>query len=109
MIGLLLLLAGVFAGTAWWHLLKGREMARAAAARACREHGLVLIDDTVVLESARLGRERGVPRYGLRYRFEFASGGRLHRGGTVLIAPRHPAVVLIETDAGRVIEEIPAG
>lgn len=111
MTGLLLLLAGGLAGAAWWRLLKSRETARAAAAQACQDHGLLLIDDTVVLDAVQIRRVRGLPhRYGLRYRFEFAnSAGQLHRGGTVLVAPRRSAMVVIDTRDGRVIEEFHAG
>ena len=105
MIGLLLLLAGVFAGTAWWHLLKGREMARAAAARACREHGLVLMDDTVVFETVSYRRGNDRRLFALVYGFEYAYMGILHRGGKVWVTPGFAATVLISTDHGDLIEE----
>lgn len=105
MTGLVFLVLGGLAGAAWWHLLKGREKARAAAGLTCREHGLALMDDTVVLDAVRLLKRKGMPALGLQYRFDFAHQGRLHRGGSVLIAPRGRARVVIETREGQLIQE----
>jgi hypothetical protein len=104
-IGLLLLVLAGLAGAAWWYLLQGRERARIAAALTCREHGLLLMDDTVVLDSVELNRKGGLPGYGLRYRFDFAYEGKLHRGGSVLVAPRRRTTVVIATRSGQVIQE----
>lgn len=106
MIGLVIFLLLILAGYCWWRLVKAREQARFAAGAACREHGLVLMDDTVVLDSldARRWREKRI--IGLQYRFEFAHNGILKRGGRVLIAPRQPALVVIQTPDGQLIETV---
>jgi hypothetical protein len=108
MLGLVLLLLAGVAGMSWWQLLQGRERARAVAASACREHGLVLMDDTVVFESVsyrpnRLGGEQR--RFALTYGFEFAFRGILHRGGKVWVTPGFASMVLITTEHGDLIEE----
>ena len=105
MTGLLVLLIGGFAAIGWWRLLKGKELARQAASVTCREHGLVLIDDTVMLESIQLKKEDPTRAWGFRYRFEFARNGILRQGGTVLIAPGHRPTVIIQTDNGQLIDQ----
>ena len=72
MTGLLILVIGGLAAIAWWRLLQGKETARHAAAAVCREHGLVLMDDTVVLHAVQLKSEDPVRAWGLKYRFDFA-------------------------------------
>lgn len=106
MTGLLLFLLFVFAALAWWRLLQGKEAARLAAAAACKEHGLLLMDDTVVLDAIQLLNDEQSRSYGLRYRFEFARDGILRQGGSVLIAPGRPVTVVIKTSSGQVIEEV---
>ena len=105
MTGLLILVLAGFAGISWWRLLKGKELARRAAASSCREHGLVLIDDTVMLDSVQLRKEDPARAWGLKYRFDFARNGVPRRGGIVLIAPGRRPVVVIPTDTGHLIEE----
>jgi hypothetical protein len=105
MIGLILLVLAGGVGLSWWHLLQGRERARAVAAAACREHGLVLMDDTVVFDGVSY-RTVGAKRlFSLQYRFEFAYQGVLHKGGKVLISRGFAATVLISTANGDLIEE----
>ncbi len=104
--GLLLLVLFGSAGVAWWRLLQGKELARAAAGAACRQHGLVLMDDTVMLDSIQLRREDPVNAWGLKYRFEFAQQGVLYRGGVVILAPGHGPITVIETDKGPLIEHL---
>jgi hypothetical protein len=105
MIGLVLLVLAGAIGLSWWHMLQGRERARSVAAAACREHNLVLMDDTVVFNSVSW-RPTGTHRlFSLVYRFEFAYQGVLHKGGTVLVAPGFAATVLISTANGDLIEE----
>lgn len=101
----ILIIVGTIA-VSWWRLLNGKELARSAASTACRTHGLVLMDDTVMLDSIQFKREDPVNAWGLKYSFEFAHTGILHRGGIVLIAPGHRPVVVIETDDGPLIEQI---
>ena len=102
---LILILAGLVAIT-WWHLLKGKEKARRAASITCREHGLTLMDDTVVLDSVRLKHNGHSRSYSLNYSFEFAKDGILRKGGSVLISPRHHPTVVINTKDGQLIQEI---
>lgn len=106
MTGLLVLVVGGFAAIAWWRLLQGKELARHAAAAVCRHHGLVLMDDTVMLHSVQLRKEDPVRAWGLKYHFDFAENGLLRRGGTVLLAPGHAPTVVIEKDGARVIERL---
>ena len=106
MTGLLILVLGAMAGISWWRLSQGKELARHAASAVCRQHGLVLMDDTVMLHNVQLRKEDPVRAWGFRYRFDFAHKGILHRGGTVLITPGHGATVVIETGNGQLIERL---
>lgn len=106
MTGLLVLVIGGLAAIAWWRLLKGKELARFAAGAVCRQHGLVLMDDTVMLHSVQLRKEDPARAWGLKYHFDFAQNGVLQRGGTVLIAPGQAPTVVIEKDGVRVIEHL---
>jgi hypothetical protein len=106
MTGLLFFILFVFAALAWWRLLKGKEVARYAATMACREHGISLMDDTVVLDAIQLTGKDHLKAYGLRYRFEFAHKGILRKGGSVLVTPGRPTTVVIETSDGQLIEEV---
>jgi hypothetical protein len=103
--GLLVLVIAGFAAISWWRLLKGKELARVAAAATCREHGLVLIDDTVMLESVQLKKEDPARAWGLKYRFDFARNGVPRHGGIVLISPGRRPTVIIETDNGQLIDQ----
>jgi hypothetical protein len=81
-------------------------MARRAAAITCKEHGLLLMDDTVMLDSIQFKREGEFRGYGLKYRFDFAKDGILRTGGSVLIAPGRRTTVIIRTRNGELIEEV---
>lgn len=104
MTGLLIFVTAALAGIAWWRLVQGKESARAAAGIVCRQHGLVLMDDTVMLHDIQLRREDPVRAWGFRYTFDFAHNGVLCHGGTVLIAPGQAPVVIVKTDSGQLIE-----
>ena len=106
MTGLLLLTLAGLASIIWWSLLKGKEQARNAASIACREHGLLLMDDTVVLNSVRLKKAGHSRAYRLQYRFEFAREGILHTGGSVLIGHGQRPTVIIKTSNGQLIQEM---
>ena len=106
MIGLLLLILSGLAAISWWSLLKGKEQARSAASRTCKEHDLLLMDDTVMLHSIQLKGESQTRGWRLCYRFDFAKDGILHKGGIVLIAPGRRPRVIIKTNNGQVIEEV---
>ena len=105
MTGLLVLVIAGFAAISWWRLLKGKEQARRAASVTCREHGLVLIDDTVMLDSVQLKKEDPARAWGLKYRFDFARNGIPRKGGIVLIAPGRRPTVIIQTDNGQLIDQ----
>ena len=104
--GLVNLIVVGSAAVARRRLLKGKELARHAAGATCRQHGLVLMDDTVILSSIQFRREDPVNAWGLKYTFDFAFKGILHSGGIVLIAPGQRPVVVIETDNGPLIEQV---
>jgi len=104
--GLLILSLAGLAAITWWHLLNGKEKARRAASIACGEHGLALMDDTVMLDSIRLKHKGHSRNYCLKYRFEFAKDGILRTGGSVLITPGHRPTVIINTSDGQLIQEI---
>jgi hypothetical protein len=104
--GLLILVLSALAAIAWWRLLQGKELARRAASKVCQQYGLVLMDDTVMLHDVQLRKEDPVRAWGLKYCFDYAQDGILHRGGTVLIAPGHAATVIIATDGGQLIERV---
>jgi len=106
MTGLLLFVMFLFAALVWWRLLQGKEIARRAAGTACREHQLLLMDDTVVLDAVEFEGEGKFRSYRLRYRFDFAHGGILRKGGSVLVRTGQPSTVIISTSSGQVIEEI---
>ena len=106
MTGLLIFSLAGLAAVTWWHLLKGKEKARQAASISCREHGLALMDDTVVLDSIQLKNNETSRSYSLKYRFEFAKDGILRKGGNVLIKPGHRPTVIINTSDGQLIQEI---
>jgi len=106
MSGLLLFVLLMLGTLFWWRLLKGKELARSAASEACRQHGLSLMDDTVVLDAIQLTGDERMKSYGLRYRFDFAHEGILRKGGKVLVSPGRPATVILPTSTGQVIEEI---
>jgi hypothetical protein len=106
MTGLLILVITGLAAVAWWRLLKGKELARSAAGMVCRQHGLVLMDDTVILHAVQLRRENSTRAWGFKYRFDFARAGIPCKGGTVLIAPGQAPTVIIETEGGPLIEHL---
>ena len=103
MTGLLVFVVTALTGIAWWRLSQGKEIARHAASVVCRQHGLVLMDDTVMLHSVQLKKEDPVRAWGFKYHFDFAQNGVLQHGGTVLIAPGHAPTVVIEKDGVRLI------
>ncbi|WP_096084919.1 DUF3301 domain-containing protein [Agaribacterium haliotis] len=79
------ILAGV-AYTLWLHLEVSR-LARLHAARRCAESSLVLLDQSVILQSLRLRRSHSsLIAFERRYRFEFSSvGDERYRGEVVML------------------------
>ena len=106
MTGLLVLVILAAAAIAWWRLMQGKELARRAASAVCRQHGLVLMDDTVMLHHVQLRIEDPVRAWGFRYHFDYARDGVLHHGGAVLVTPGRGATVVIQTAAGQLIERL---
>jgi hypothetical protein len=47
-----------------------------------------------------------VNAWGLRYRFDYAQRGILHHGGSVILAPGHRPVTVIETEDGPLIQQL---
>jgi hypothetical protein len=97
LLGLLLLVAAlVYAFVA----LYGKELATAAAREHCRQHGLMFLDDTVVLKRLSVRRNSdGRIVLQRRYRFEFSSDGDLRYSGEIVLSGYH--VLSITTDAYR--------
>jgi hypothetical protein len=89
----------------WWHLVRGKERARQAASGICKQYGLQLMDDTVMLDAIELQHMGESKGYGLKYRFDYVREGLLRQGGSVFIMPGHPARVVIQTRDGQLIVE----
>jgi hypothetical protein len=61
----------------FWDSLKAREAANAAMRDACRQEGLLFLDDTVALSSLWFARdERGRLRISRTFDFEYSDTGR---------------------------------
>ena len=81
----------------WFDSLQVRERAKSTCARACRESGVQLLDDTVALERIwfRRGRE-GRLRLERLYAFEFTDNGMMRRSGVVLMLARRVEVLSMD-------------
>jgi len=83
LIGLLVLLS---CGWLLWSNLQAREAANGAMRSACRDEGLLFLDDTVGLASVRPVRdELGRMRMRWIYDFEYSDTGRNRRHGRVTV------------------------
>jgi hypothetical protein len=74
-----ILALALFAVAAWifWDGLKAREAANAAMRDACRQVGLLFLDDTVALSSLWFARdEQGRLRISRTFDFEYSDTGR---------------------------------
>jgi hypothetical protein len=86
-IAVILVLLAVVGG--WLEAMRSRELARAAALRACRNAGLQLLDDTVELVRLRLRRDpQGRLGPFREYRFEFTADGAVRFRGTLTMQGR---------------------
>jgi Protein of unknown function (DUF3301) len=66
--------------------LRAREAAIRVARRACKEHGLQLLDDTVQGPRLRLARDAdGVARVHRTFVFEFSEDGFARRTGSLVM------------------------
>ncbi|HEV2979219.1 MAG TPA: DUF3301 domain-containing protein [Casimicrobiaceae bacterium] len=79
----------VFTAAAVWFVfdaLRAREAAIRVARRACKEHGLQLLDDTVQGWRMRLARDpEGVARVRRTFMFEFSEDGFARRTGSLVM------------------------
>ena len=83
-LGLILGLAGYAAYR--FQALRVRELALQAARRACRQHGLQLLDESVSIRRLSLSRDRrGNWRIWRQYRFEYSRDGEQRVIGQVIM------------------------
>lgn len=81
----------------WRDSLGAREQAHAASARACQQHQLQLLDDTVALERLWWRRDRdGRLQMERLYLFEFTDTGQQRRVGSVLLVGWRVEVLHLE-------------
>jgi hypothetical protein len=76
------------AAGAWFvfDALRAREAAVGIARRACKEHGLQLLDDTVQWARLRLARDaEGIARVRRTFVFEFSEDGFARRKGCLVM------------------------
>ncbi len=91
----LLLTLAALVGTYWWQsgVYKGR--ARECAVAHCRELGLQLLDQSMVIVGFWPVLERGRIAFRRRYQFEFSSiGDRRYQGRLVLVGMRLASIEL---------------
>lgn len=81
------ILLGLAAMAAYWaSAVRGKEIARAAGQRACRQADVQFLDDTVVLARIRLQRQGGGQiGWAREYHFEYTHGGDDRQRGQVLL------------------------
>ena len=85
----------------WYGAAQAREQVVVAARLACERHGLLLLDETVLLERQRLCRDRnGRTRLRREYSFEFSAEGELRRRGTVVLFGGRILDLRLELDDG---------
>jgi len=104
-VGLTIIAAAV---AAWALNLRARERALRDTARACREAGLELLDETVALDGLGLTRAPS-GRLALRRRYTFETtrdGHRRDRGWAVVIAGRTRAIAFEGPDGTTQFERI---
>ena len=73
----------------WWDSLGARESARVAGKRACEQHQVQLLDDTVAIDRLRVKRSTyGRLQFYREYRFEFSYSGEERSFGRVVLLGR---------------------
>lgn len=83
----------------WLDGMRTREWAITVARRACTQHELQLLDETVALTRLRLGRDgNGRVAWRRHYGFEFSNGGDDRSSGVVELLGRR--VVSLQMDMG---------
>jgi hypothetical protein len=82
LVDILALTLAATSGWLLWDSLKTRELANAAMRAACRNEGLLFLDDTVALESLRPARDaHGRMRLRRVFAFEYSDTGHNRRKG----------------------------
>ena len=101
---LLALLAVAIVVLFWSDSIKAREVAFQRAARACKETGVQLLDQTVALRGLRPVRaDNGAPGLLRTYGFEFTRDGVARHGATVWMLGRRVQSVQMDFPEGRTI------
>ncbi len=91
------LLVAAFGLWFWRDSLGAREQAHAASARACQQHQLQLLDDTVALDRLWWRRDHdGRLQLERLYLFEFTDTGQQRRVGSVLLVGWRVEVLHLE-------------
>lgn len=84
MLDWLLIITCILTGLLWWDAVKAKEIAKQAAARACKSMQLQLLDDTVARQRFNLKRNsQGQIVFARRYQFEFTLNGAERYQGAV--------------------------
>ena len=104
MIELFIFLLATGSLVAWWQLMQGRQKARKAAGHVCSNHGLQLLDDTVLLSSITWNRIGSGSHLLINYGFEFATNGAIRRSGMATIGARGTLTVTLDLEEGHLIE-----
>lgn len=96
----------VLLGLFWHDSMKSREVAIAAAQRACREINVQLLDQTVSVESLKPTRSRS-GRFVFKriYGFDFSVQGAERLHGRAHLLGQVLQQVQLETDEGMIIED----
>lgn len=98
-LGDVLVLFGLCAVATWvFQSMRVRELALAAARRACRDAGVQLLDETVSIQRLSASRDdAGRWRLWRQYRFEYSVDGlERERGHIIMLGNRLQAVVVAE-------------
>ncbi|MEP7327890.1 MAG: DUF3301 domain-containing protein [Betaproteobacteria bacterium] len=100
----------LFAVGAWflWDSLKAREAANVAIRDACKQHGLMFLDDTVGLASLRPARDdQGHAALRRVYRFEYSETGDNRKPGTIILLG--PRVLVVKLPVPAPLTIVPSG
>lgn len=85
-------------GTYLYQSFRVRELALAAARQACREAGVQLLDETVMVQRLSASRDgNGYWRLWRQYRFEYSIDGyERERGHVIMLGHRVQALVMAD-------------
>lgn len=91
---------------AWRDNLRARELAVAAARRACKRGGFQLLDQTVMIRRVGLGRRRdGTLRIRRIYSFEFSSEGADRNPGKATLVGQELISIQLAPPPGAVVAD----